>query len=237
MSDAHTGTGPLQLTIEDGVAILSLDDGKANAIGHEVIEQFHLALDRAVTDATAVVIEGRPGRFSAGFDLAVMQSGDKPMQDLVLAGAELMLRIYAHPQPTVAACTGHALAGGAILLMVCDTRIGAQGAFKIGLNEVGIGMALPTFAVELARDRLAGSHLVAATAQGAVYDPDGAVDAGYLDTVVEAERVIEAGRAEGARLSQLRRGAVAETKTRLRGDTLRLIRSTLVDDVASLGFG
>lgn len=237
MSDAQIGSGPLQVTIEDGVAILSLDDGKANAIGHEVIEQFHLALDRALTDATAVVIEGRPGRFSAGFDLAVMQSGDKPMQDLVLAGAELLLRIYAHPQPTVAACTGHALAGGAILLMVCDTRIGARGEFKIGLNEVGIGMALPTFAVELARDRLAGSHLVAATSQGAVYDPDGAVDAGFLDSTVEADLVIGTARIEGTRLSRLRRGAVAETKARLRGDTLRRIRSTLLEDVGTLGFG
>ncbi|MGY6501674.1 MAG: crotonase/enoyl-CoA hydratase family protein [Acidimicrobiales bacterium] len=237
MSDESSPAGPLQVTVDHGVAVIRLDDGKANAIGHEVIEQFHLALDRAQQDATAVVVVGRPGRFSAGFDLAVMQAGDKPLQDLVLAGAELMLRIYAHPQPTVAACTGHALAGGAILLMACDTRIGSRGDFKIGLNEVGIGMALPTFAVELARDRLAGSHLVAATTQGVVYDPEGAVAAGYLDSTVDADQTVDVALAEGLRLSRFRRGAVAETKARLRGDTLRRIRSTLVDDIASLGFG
>ena len=92
---AMSTTGPLTITIDDGVALLHLDDGKANALSHEVIELLHGGLDRALADANAVVIAGRPGRFSAGFDLAVMSSGDKPMQDLVLAGAEWLLRFAA----------------------------------------------------------------------------------------------------------------------------------------------
>jgi enoyl-CoA hydratase len=225
---------PLQVTIDDGVAVIQLDDGKANAISHEVIGLFHAALDRALSEADAVAILGRPGRFSAGFDLAVMTAGDQPMQELVLAGAELLLRVYGHPQSVVAGCTGHALAGGAILLMAADTRIGAEGDFRIGLNEVGIGMALPTFAVELARDRISSSELTAATVQARVYGPQDAVGAGYLDAVVSAEQVASAAVAEARRLGDLRRGAVAQTKKRLRSATLQRIRATLDEDVAGL---
>jgi enoyl-CoA hydratase len=225
---------PVQVTIDDGVAVLQLDDGKANAISHDVIELLHTALDRSLEEAEAVAIIGRPGRFSAGFDLSVMTAGDQPMQDLVLAGAELLLRIYGHPQPVVAGCTGHALAGGAILLMASDTRIGAEGDFRIGLNEVGIGMALPVFAIELARDRIAAAELTAATAQAKEYDPAGAVVAGYLDRIVAADDVTDAAVAEARRLGAMRRGAIAQTKKRLRSATLQRIRATLDEDVAGL---
>jgi enoyl-CoA hydratase len=225
---------PLQVTFDDGVAVLQFDDGKANAISHDVIERFHAALDRSLEEAGAVAIIGRPGRFSAGFDLSVMSAGDQPMQDLVLAGAELLLRIYGHPQPVVAGCTGHALAGGAILLMASDTRIGAEGDFRIGLNEVDIGMALPVFAIELARDRIATAELTAATAQAKQYDPAGAVVAGYLDRTVVADEVADAAVAEARRLGGMRRGAIAQTKKRLRSATLQRIRATLDEDVAGL---
>ena len=227
----------IDVTIEDDVAVVHLDDGKANALSFEVIDALHESLDRAVTDAHSVLIVGRPGRFSAGFDLKVMQAGDKPMQDLVLAGAEFLLRLYAHPQPVVAACTGHALAGGALLLLSCDTRIGTDGDFKIGLNEAAIGMPLPVFAVELARDRLARTELTAATVQGRIYDPGTAVDAGYLDRLVPGDELVEAAHLEARRLGELRQGAVAATKSRLRGATLRHVRATLVDDVAQLSLG
>lgn len=225
---------PLQITIDDTVAVVQLDDGKANAISHEVIRGFHDALDRSLEEAEAVAILGRPGRFSAGFDLSVMTAGDQPMQELVLAGAELLLRIYGHSQPVVAGCTGHALAGGALLLLASDTRIGAEGDFRIGLNEVGIGMALPVFAVELARDRLSAAELTAATTQAKVYDPAGAAAAGYLDLVVDPDEVAATAIAEARRLGEMRRGAIAGTKARLRSATLQRIRATLVDDIAGL---
>jgi enoyl-CoA hydratase len=230
-------TDALQVTVEDGVAILRLDDGKANAIGHDVIAAFHDALDQAAATARGVVIIGRPGRFSAGFDLSVMQAGDKQMQDLVLTGAELFLRIYSHPQPVVAACTGHALAGGALMLLSSDTRIGVDADVKIGLNEVSIGMPLPVFAVELARDRLATAHLTAATLQGRIYDPAGAVEAGYLDQVVSDDQLVDTALAEARRLSEFRSGALSRTKTRLRSATVRRCRATLEEDIAELSFG
>src|SRR5690554_3262674 len=230
-------TDALQVTIDGSVAVLALDDGKVNAVGHAVIDALHDGLDRALTEAGAVVIAGRPGRFSGGFDLSVMGAGDKPMQDLVLAGAELLLRLYSHPQPVVAACTGHAIAAGALMLLASDTRIGAEGEFKIGLNETAIGMPLPVFVVELARDRLDPTMLTRATLHAELFDPAGAVAAGYLDRRVPAEAVVDEAIAEARRLSEHRRGAVSATKARLRGATLRRIRATLTDDIAALTLG
>ncbi len=155
-------------------------------------------LTRAEDEAGALLLTGREGKLSAGFDLSVMTSGEEAMQGLVRSGAELLVRWYASPLPTVAACTGHALAMGSLLLLASDTRIGAEGPFKLGLNEVAIGMGLPIFAVELARDRLSPRAFTAATIQGQVYDPAGALEAGYLDRLVAADE-LEADRPRGGR--------------------------------------
>jgi enoyl-CoA hydratase len=219
---------------EGDVAVIRLDDGKANALSHDVLDGLHVALDRAEQEARSVVIAGRDGRFSAGFHLPTMTAGTAEMQGLVTAGAELLLRIYLFPRPVVVACTGHALAAGALVVLVGDTRVGAEGDFKIGLNEVAIGMQLPVFAVELARDRLSKRHFTAATMQARIYDPAGAVDAGFLDAVVAADEVVAAATAEAARLAELRTGAYAETKDRARTTTVDFVRATLADDMAQI---
>jgi len=218
----------------DGVAVLTMDDKKANAISHEMLDQLGAALDRAEDEAGAVVIAGREGRFSGGFDLAVMTAGAADTRGLVTAGARFLTRLYGFPRPTVAACTGHAIAAGALILLACDQRIGAEGPAKIGLNEVAIGMTLPVFAIELARDRLAASHLGPATVHARIYDPAVAVEAGYLDRVVPAESVVTEARAEAGRLGELRAGAFARTKQVLRRTTIGRILDTLEDDMDSI---
>ena len=120
--------------ISGAVAVVRIDDGKANAISHAVIDGLNAALDAAERQAGAVVIIGREGKFSAGFDLSVIKQGPDAAVGLLKAGAALALRIYEHPQPVVMGCTGHALAMGAILLMAADIRIGSTGPAKIGLN-------------------------------------------------------------------------------------------------------
>src|SRR5262249_52732794 len=137
------------------------------------------------------------------------------------------------PRPVVAACTGHALAAGAILLLVADQRIGALGDFKIGLNEVAIGLTLPVFAVELARDRLSKRHFTAAATQAAIYDPDGAVDAGYLDRTEAADVLPEAAFAEASRLAELG-NAFGYTKKNERWRTVKYIEDTLDEDMSLL---
>jgi enoyl-CoA hydratase len=209
----------------DGIAVVTLDDGKANVFSNAVLETLERLVDQAEADrARALVLVGRPGRFSAGFDLGEMTSGVDQMRALVARGARWWLRVYGLGMPTVAACTGHALAGGAITLLSCDVRIGADGPAKIGLNEVSIGMPLPRFAVELARDRLATSHFATAIL-GATDDPAGAAAAGYLDRVVPADQVVDEAMAEARRLGELRTGAVARTKANA--------RQAMIDEVAA----
>ncbi len=226
---------PLRYEQQGDVAVLRLDDGRANAISHEVLGALDAALDRAEKEARCVALLGRPGRFSAGFDLKVMGEGPEAAGKLVGEGARMLLRLYELPLPVVVGCTGHALAMGSLLLLAADSRIGIRGDFKIGLNEVAIRMTLPVFAVELARARLSKRHFQRATIQAEIYDPEGAVDAGYLDRVVAPEELQEAVLAESARLAELPRRAFAETKIRARHDTLRFIRETLDADLASFG--
>jgi enoyl-CoA hydratase len=178
-----------------------------------------------------VLLQGRPGRFSAGFDLSIMTSGVEPMRALVTQGAELLLRVFTFPVPVVAACTGHALAAGALMLLVSDVRIGAEGDFKIGLNEVAIGMGLPIFGVEFARYRMPPSEFDSAVL-GEVFGPADAVQAGYLDRT--SSTVIDDALATAHRLSALRTGAVAHTKQHARGAIAQRIKDGLYADMASL---
>ena len=191
MSDSVT------TTIEDGVAVVRIDDGKMNAIGHDVLDALHAALDRAESEAGAVCIVGNDRALSAGFDLSVMTAGPDSVRDLVASGARFLMRLYGHPQPTVVAVTGHALAAGALVVLACDIRIAADRPSKIGLNEVAIGMTLPVFGIELARDRLSKRYATRAVVQSEIFDPAGAQAAGYVDDVVARRRVRRAGHRRG----------------------------------------
>jgi enoyl-CoA hydratase len=215
MSDA--APGPVRTEIDDGVAVVRLDDGKVNVVSHQVIELLHLALDASLADATAVAIIGREGKLSAGFDLTEMTAGIERTRALVGAGGRLLMRIYSHPQPVVLGVTGHALAAGALLCLACDVRIGGDGPAKIGLNETAIGMGLPRYAVELAEARLSAPHLRRAAVQAEIYDPAGAVEAGYLDRVVPAADVEQAVVDEARRLGELPGSAYRHTKLAIHG--------------------
>ena len=222
MADA---SGPVTTTIEDGVAVLRFDDGKANVLSFAAIDGFGAALDRAAAEARSVCIVGRDGKLCAGFDLSVMTGGPDAARDLVAKGGELLMRIYQHPQPVVVAVTGHALAAGALLVLAGDVRIGADVPAKIGLNETSIGMALPLFAIALAEDRLATTALVPATLGAQTYDPHGAVAVGYLDRVVAAHAVAETAISEARRLGAYKSRAYAQTKEVLRAGVLERVRA------------
>jgi enoyl-CoA hydratase len=224
--------------LEGRVAAIRLDDGKANALSHAVIELLHRHLDRAEKEAGAVLVLGRAGRFSGGFDLATMRSGNlDAVRGLVRAGADLFLRLKEYPLPVAVGCTGHAVAAGAILLLSADARLGAQGDFKIGLSEVAIGMTLPFFAFELARDRLSKRHFARATSQAELYAPSAAVDAGFLDFVVPAAELEAAALAEAGRLAELPQPAFAETKAAVNRACVARIRESLTGEMGRLTRG
>jgi enoyl-CoA hydratase len=220
-------TDAIRVEIVDGLAGIRMDDDKANAFSMALLDALSSALDRAEHAAKAVVLIGRPDRFSGGFDLGVMSQGGDAMGRLVTAGGRLALRLYDFPMPVVIGCTGHALAMGAVLLLAGDLRIGAQGAYKIGLNEVAIGLALPTFAAELARERISLRHLQRATALASVYDPAGAVDAGFLDRTAPPAELEREALAAARELAALHVGAHRLTKRTLRARAIETIRTSL----------
>jgi enoyl-CoA hydratase len=229
--------GVLGYVLEEKVAVLTMDDGKANALSEAMIEAVSGAIDRAAAEASAVVLAGRPERFCAGFDLKVMMSSPDAAKALLRKGADLLMKLYGCPVPLVMACTGHALAGGALVLLTGDARIGAAGAFRIGLNEVQIGMPVPVLAMELARDRLAPGELAKATLQAKIYAPEEAARIGYLDEVAAAGDVLARAKAEAARLGALSRPAFHATKKRLRGKTIAHILGTLDEDMQTIMAG
>jgi len=219
---------PVTTTIDNDIALIRMDDGKANAINFEMLAALNEALDKAEAEAKAIVLAGREGRFSGGFDLKAFASlGPDGVYKLLDAGAELLLRLYGGPLPVVAACTGHSIAMGVFILNACDTRVGALGEYKIGANEAVTGMNLPIFAMELSRDRLSPAHLTRAAIQGFIYDPAGAVEAGYLDMLAEPDKVEANALAVAGQLAQLPGKAYAWNKKSIRKATLDRIRASL----------
>ncbi len=217
----------LNYQIEGDVAIVGLDDGKANAVGHNFIDAMNEGLDKALSDASAVMITGRPGVFSAGFDLKEFEKGPQATTALVNKGANMLLRVFTHPQPVVAACAGHAVAAGAFLLLAADTRVGTAGDFKIGLNETAIGMTLPVFGLQLAAARLSKRHQTASTIQGQLFEPGEALDAGFLDALTSADTLAEVALARATELATLPGDAYAANKLAVREPYLKVIQASL----------
>jgi enoyl-CoA hydratase len=196
--------------VRDRIAHVTIDNGKANALSPEVIAALRQALERAEDagdDVGAMIVTGRPGMLTGGFDLKVMQSNPAAAGQLVTDGGELFSRMFGSEVPVIVACPGHAVAAGALMLLGADYRVGAHGPFRIGLIETQIGMVLPRWAVELARERLSIRHFQQATVGARMYDPEGALDAGFLDAVVPPDALDAAARAEAQRWADLPRAA------------------------------
>jgi enoyl-CoA hydratase len=227
-------TDIVRYTLEGTTAILTMDDGKANALSYPLIDALTEALARAEREAAAIVLAGRPERFCAGFDLKVMMSGPDATRRLMRHGGDLLVKLYGTPLPLVIACTGHAIAGGALVVLTGDVRIGTAGAFRIGFNETSIGLPVPMLAQEFARDRLLPTELSRALLGAQIYAPDEAVAAGFLDAVAPAGDLLARATAEAARLGGFSRSAYRATKERLRGATIARIAASAEDDMTRL---
>jgi enoyl-CoA hydratase len=216
------------IEMQGDIALIKMDDGKANAINFDMIDALNAALDEAGSKAKAIVLAGREGRFSGGFDLKVLTaSGPETSLKLLDEGAKLLIRLYGNPLPLVAACSGHAIAMGVFILHACDTRVGASGDYKIGANETITGMTLPIFALELSQQRLSTTHLTKAIVQAFIYDPENAVHAGYLDTVTTLENVVPQALAIAGQLACLPGHAYAANKHALRGESLSRLKASV----------
>jgi len=179
----------VKCNISDGIARITMDDGKANAISLKMLDNLNHALDQAAAAGATVILSGRAGIFSGGFDLTELRGTPEQLHNLLHGGAALSLRLLSFPHPVIAACTGHAFPMGAFILMSSDVRIGIEGAYGIGMNEVRIGIAAPRFAMELARFRLTGAHFNRTAILGEMFGPTEARDAGFLDQVVPSDQL------------------------------------------------
>jgi enoyl-CoA hydratase len=224
----------VQYEVRDRIAHVTISNGKANALSFDVLAGLDDALSRAEDapeeEVGALLISGAPGMFSGGFDLQVMRSGPEAAGKLVTDGGELFSRMYGSQIPVVVACTGHAIAAGALLLLGADARIGARGEFRIGLIETQLGMVLPRWAVELAQERLSKRHVQDATVGARIYDPDGAVDAGFLDSVAPPEALAEAAEAEAQRWAAFSRDAYRGQVRMNRGERLGRLAEAIAAD-------
>ena len=221
--------------LEDGIATLTLNNGKVNAISPEVIAAFNASLDRAEQDRAVVIITGQPGILSGGYDLKVMTSSPQNAIALVTAGSTLARRLLAHPYPIIVACPGHAVAKGAFLLLSADYRIGVEGPFNIGLNEVQIGMTMHHVGIELARDRLRKSAFHRSVINGEMFDPAGAVEAGFLDRIVPTEQLQAAALTAAQQLKKINMTAHKNTKLKVRKALLEALDKAIELDQQHLG--
>lgn len=208
---------------EDGIAWITLDDGKVNAISTAMIAEIDAALDAAESAGDVVVLQDRQGIFSAGFDLAAFRSGQEATVALLTAGARLIVRLLLFPRPVLTVCAGHAYPAGAFLMMSADVRFAADGPFKIGMNEVAIGLTLPYFAVELARHRLTPPGFARVTT-GGLFPPEEARGFGYVDRVLAPDALADAVREEALRLRALDMPSFAATKLRINGQAADAVR-------------
>ena len=225
----------VQYALGNGIATVTLSNGKVNALSPQVIVDINAALDRAETDQAIVILTGQAGILSGGYDLKVMKTGPEATRDMVAAGSALTLRMLAHPQPIIVACSGHAVAKGAFLLLACDYRIGVEGAFQIGLNEVKIGMTMHQVGIALARDRLTPGAFQRAVINAEMFDPRAAMAAGFLDQVVAPDQLMATAQTMAQQLSQLHMTAHTQTKRKARKALLDSLSAAIeVDKLTGL---
>jgi enoyl-CoA hydratase len=219
--------------LDNSIATITMDDGKVNVLSPDMLAQVNAALDEAA-DAAVVVLTGRPGIFSAGFDLRVLETRGTDAERMVRGGFELAVRLLTFPAPVVIACPGHAIAMASFLLLSADYRIGADGPYKITANEVSIGMTIPAAAIEICRQRLSPAYLSRVLTLAETFPPAQAAAAGFLDLVVPAPDLADAAAAAAGRLAELDRAAHEATKLRVRGATATAVMADLEATAAGL---
>lgn len=218
-------------TIRDGVAVIAMDDGKANALGATMLEELNAAFDAAEKENAIVVFTGRDGMMSGGFDLKEMGAGPQDALELTSKGSKLARRIMAFPRPVIMAAPGHTIAMGAFLALACDYSMIREGDYKIGLNETLIGMTMHNFGIEMGRYHLAKNYFNRCVVNGEIFSPKGAMHAGFFDRVVPSEQWPMAIPMAGQMFGQLNAKAFRETKLRSRKEIFKILDQAIEDDL------
>jgi enoyl-CoA hydratase len=225
-------------TIErDGeVAIIALDDGKANALLVPQFEGLQRALDEVLqSNALSVILTGRAGFLSAGLNVKALGGMTiEEKKNLVSAMGHTVLKLFLFPKPVVAAVSGHALGGGAMFALAADTRIFADGPFRFGLNEVPIGLFVPSYAIELARSAVSASRMTDLVVHGRVVSPMEALSMHVAEAVHAPESLRPAAMMRARELAKLSGTGYATTKRLVRGPGAAFAKSQIEPELDSL---
>ncbi len=211
----------------DNYAIITINNGKANAISHQVITGLNLSLDKAEQEDKVVILTGTSGVFSGGFDLKIMTKSPESAIELVTKGSKLSLRMLSFSKPIIIACNGHAIAKGAFLLLSVDYRIGVEGDFKIGLNEVMIGMTMHNAGIAIAKSRLSEVYLNRSVNNAEIFSAKDAIEAGFLDTIVPENMLLPTAIKVAEMFTKLNKKAHVATKLKVRKPHLEALANAI----------
>jgi enoyl-CoA hydratase len=208
---------------DGGVRTLTLDRPPANALDESLLTDLGAALEAARTEVAvrALVLTGAGAFFSGGFDLTAPRRDTAQALHLQQLYRDVHLSLLAFPKPTLAALAGHAIAGGLVLVLACDYRLGADADYKVGLNEVAIGASFPRAALEIVRLRLPHARAAELLLGAALYPASQAVRLGIVDELLPAETLADTVRRRAARMGAFPRDAYAHTKAALVEDAVR----------------
>jgi len=222
-------------SLKEGIAHITMDDGKANSMNWIFFEEMGKYMDQAENEgAKVLVITGRPGFFSGGLDLKLLPTlSATEMGDFATTFARTMLRVFSFPVPTIAACTGHAVAGGAMLTFACDRRFAIDGLYRIQMNETLIGIPLPNWMFLIARSAIPSRWRNEALLHARAYNPKEALERGILDAVAkDADSLAAQVKAATAELLSLNLRAYAASKRNWRQAEIEHVLNLLKKDLS-----
>lgn len=212
----------VEIEMRDGVAILSLQHGKVNALDLELLEHIVAELDGiAASNAGAVVLTGAGNSFSAGVDLFRLLDGGQDYLDRFLPElTRALVKLFTFPKPVVAAINGHAIAGGCILAAACDYRVMARGSGRIGVSELTVGVPFPLIALEILRDVMPDRHTQEVIYSGTTYPVELARERGLVDELAASNQLMARALEVATRFAGIPSETFRLTKEQLRGHAM-----------------
>ncbi len=212
---------------------LRLNRPPVNALSTELISMLRQSLEQAPCDgARAIVLSGSPGLFTAGLDVPLLITLDRPgVEALWRELYGVMKALATSPIPVVAALTGHAPAGGTVLAIFCDYRIAAVGDYKIGLSEVQVGIPLPPVIFRALLRQVGPRQAERLSTAGLIVTPEEAFSIGLIDEIATASDVVERALAWCRGLLALPSSAMLATRELARADLAALFQGGFEEEL------
>lgn len=223
----------IKFKVSGDLATLTLDDGDKNLVTPLMIKEINKALDQVEEGQWTLLILGREGIFSAGFDLKVLKDGNLDTLKMLFGAFELITRLYGLSRPVVIGSTGHAIAMGAFILLCGDYRIGAEGKFKYLVNEVANSLNMPYTAIEICKERLHPTFWSRVLLLSETFNTKQALAAGFLDETAKDSDLESRAIEKAIELSKLPSQAFSESKRRKRLPAIRSLKKANALDKGS----